>query len=79
MRAVGAVRVKASVNRNVKGGGSLGNSDLFAGLSSGVGGLVLPPWTVTNSVRGIFFFFFSSHLTRKVTRFDESGGIDKSK
>ena len=50
--------MKASVNRNVKGGGQ-GNSDLFPGLSSG-GWLVLPRRQL--QIRSGIFLHFSSLL-----------------
>lgn len=64
MRAVESVRVKTSVNRNVKGGGQ-GNSDLFPGLPSSRW-FVLPHRQL--QIRpGIFGIFFLRNFVLLIT------------
>ena len=63
MRAVGAVRVKASVNRNVKGGG-LWPTLIYSQVCRVVGGLVLPRGQL--QIQFEEFFFFSLNVENYV-------------
>lgn len=63
MRAVGAVRVKASVNRNVKGGG-LWPTLIYSQVCRVVGGLVLPRGQL--QIQFEEFFFFSLNVENHV-------------